>query len=117
MSNVETLRTAPHHDTEYAKFFPGADFDLLPKHMHGAVIRYVENGIDPGSFLYCALANDLKGAFGRADRENLEHMKGWVQFIAWHMPAASQGDPELVLDWIKTGGLVGLRKQDKEAIK
>ena len=46
------------------------NLDLIPDHMHGAVIRYVEDGIEPGGFLEAVLCNDLKGAVMRADAIN-----------------------------------------------
>ncbi len=80
---------------------------LIPSQMHGAVERYLMQGIPPGSFLTAVLENDLVGSFGRADGENLEAMKGWADFIYNYLPTGCHGSPEVVDDWITSGGWNG----------
>lgn len=72
---------------------------LIPEHMHGAVERYLEKGIPGGSFLTAVLANDLMGAFGRADLTNQQCMKGWAEFVYNYLPASSHGSYEIVEQW------------------
>ena len=43
--------------------------------------RYIEFGMEPGSFMLAVLANDLIGAFLRADHDNREAMFQWVKFL------------------------------------
>lgn len=94
--------------TEQAPYYdPTANWSLIPRHMRGAVERYIMHGIPPGSFLTAVLSNDLKEAYGRADDENSAAMRGWVQFIYGYTPSPSQGSPEAVRAWIERGGLVG----------
>lgn len=89
-------------------------FDEIPEHMHGAVRRYVENGIHPGSFLEAIFTNDLSGAFGRADEINARRIKEWVEFTYWHVPAVCRGSVENFENWMKAGGMNGHQKPLKE---
>ena len=82
-----------------------ADWDLIPDHMRGAMRRYVENGLPPGSFLEAVLSNDLRGAVSRADHINKHQLPNYVQFLANAVPASCHGSSYAVNDWIKGGGL------------
>lgn len=81
---------------------------LIPEHMHGAILRYVENGIPPGSFLEAVLCNQFKEAFQRADSTNIENMKGYAEYVYWYLPSACHGSPTVVAQWIAQRGLKGL---------
>lgn len=83
------------------------DFSIIPEHMRGAMKRYLEDGIPPGSFLQAVLCNDLKGAVSRADQINIQYLKEWAQFMMWELPAACQGSEERYRNWINMGGLNG----------
>lgn len=72
---------------------------LIPSHMHGAIERYIVQGIPPGSFLTAVLSNDLKEAVARADHENQESLVNWVKFLYNHVPGAAWGSPEKVTAW------------------
>jgi len=39
----------------------------VPEHLRGGIVRYVQSGIIPGSFLRSVIANDLISAVCRAD--------------------------------------------------
>ena len=81
-------------EEEY-KTIPG-----IPQHMTGALYRYVEHGIGPGSFLTAVLCNDLKQAIQCADIKNIQCLKEWAQVMTWCVPAECQGSAELVKDWL-----------------
>ena len=53
----------------------------LPPYMRESAKRYIEFGMEPGSFMLAVLANDLIGAFLRADHDNREAMFQWVKFL------------------------------------
>lgn len=89
-------------------------FDKIPEYMHDAVRRYVENGIQPGSFLEAIFSNDLKQAFWRADDTNRYVIHAWVDFICWGVPASCQGSVENFQNWVKMGGLNGHSKREQE---
>lgn len=83
---------------------------LIPEHMHDAVRLYVERGISGGSFLNAVLQNKLVDAYQRADEANAAAMRGWAQFLHWHMPGDCWGNKIAVDDWCEMGGLVGERE-------
>ena len=85
----------------------------LPPHMRAGVSRYVAFGEPVGGFLIAVFSNDLKGAFGAADNENLAAMAQWVGFIYWDIPADCQGSRAKVQAWQEQGGLRG-EKHGKE---
>tara|TARA_R110000824_G_scaffold154956_2_gene327179 strand:+ start:876 stop:1142 length:267 start_codon:yes stop_codon:yes gene_type:complete len=53
----------------------------LPPHMREAAKRYIESGIEPGSFMLAVLANDLTGALTQADSDNREAIFQWAKFL------------------------------------
>jgi hypothetical protein len=73
----------------------------IPEHMRSGIKMYLLEGIEPGGFLFSVLSNDLKGAFSRADSVNKLHLKDWVEFMVWHLPADAQGSPENVISWME----------------
>jgi hypothetical protein len=72
----------------------------LPDYMVGAVKRYILHGIPPGSFLSAVICNDLREAFARADDENAENMRQWVQFFYNYAPSGCWGSPEKFSAWM-----------------
>jgi hypothetical protein len=87
-------------DSEKLKQMYQPGLHLIPAHMRGAVIRYLENGIPPGGFLTAVLSNDLMGAFAKADDENATAMRGWAMFVHNHMPTGAHGSPDKVRAWL-----------------
>ena len=92
------------------------NLDLIPDHMHDAVIRYVEDGIEPGGFLEAVLCNDLKGAVMRADAINKARLFNWVEFVVWELPASCQGSVEKYQNWIAMGGLNGIERKERRGL-
>lgn len=95
----------------------GINYSNLPPHMHGAIQRYIDNGIEPGSFLKAVLSNDLVQAFGAADEFNSAAMRDWAMFLYNEAPSGCWGSREKVHNWIKQGGIEGMNKsmeQDNE---
>lgn len=81
--------------------------DLLPRHMHGCISRYMESGIWPGDFLYSMLTGRTADARTLADEENRAFEKGWAEFIANYLPDVCRGSMLKVAAWVKMGGLEG----------
>ncbi len=79
----------------------------LPEHMRGAMQRYIERGIPPGSFLEAVLCNDLMGAHGKADEENRAALHDYAVYLYSFAPSGCHGSPSKVSDWIRGGGLTG----------
>lgn len=75
-------------------------YDGIPQRMMDSLERYLEHGVEPGGFLRAVLENDLVGAFGRADAENMRAMKAWASYIYNEVPSGSWGSPEIVKAWL-----------------
>lgn len=67
----------------------------------GALERYLNNGIMPGSFMTAVLENNLKEAFGRADIENSSNLRNIVGYIYHHIPSPAWGSPEKVKAYVE----------------
>lgn len=80
----------------------------IPDYMAPGLIAYIERGAEPGGFLAAVLANDLKGAFDRADNANLKALGSFVGYLFNEAPALCWGDKTRVDAWIKAGGMAGM---------
>ena len=69
--------------------------------LHGALERYLNHGIMPGSFMTAVLENNLMEAFGRADICNEANMKNIVGYIYNHVPSNAWGSKEKVTEYLK----------------
>ena len=96
------------------------DYTCVPEHMRGGLQRYIEDGIEPGSFLLAVLANDFVNAIGMADGINREYLSDWALFLYNELPGRGSHKPdcwgsrEAVDNWIKIGGLKGLARAEEE---
>jgi len=61
--------------------------------------NYIDEGIQPGSFIQSLLANDLAGAVGRADSENKILLGRLVTFVNCQVPHPAKGSWEKVQKW------------------
>lgn len=77
------------------------DYDV-PVHTQGALTRYYEHGLYPGSFLESVICNDLVGAVARADGFNRACLTDIVCFMIDRMPSNSWGSPEEMAHWIQS---------------
>ena len=73
----------------------------VPENILGALDRYVEHRIPPGSCTLAILSNDLQGAYGRADRYTAAAMHDIVRYIYNCLPSASWGSREKVQAWLR----------------
>jgi len=62
------------------------EYEIIPENTRGSIMRYMEHGIQPGSFLTAVLSNDLYNATGRADRGNLAALPAIVRWFANKCP-------------------------------
>lgn len=77
------------------------NYETFPTaHMRGAVERYFENRIPPGGFMTSVIANDLKGAVGRADLVNKQHLPEIIMWFCTEAPANAWGSYEAYNEWI-----------------
>ena len=75
----------------------------IPTRMHGGLIRYICEGIQPGDFLMAVLQNDLKEAFVRADDQNRELIHEYLSFLHNDAPAVCHGSVAKVTEWLRLG--------------
>lgn len=67
----------------------------------GGLRRYVEKGIEPGSFLMAVLENNLIESIQKADATNLANIKEIVEYCYNEIPSDCWGSKEIVKEWIK----------------
>ena len=72
----------------------------IPDRMMGGLIRYIENGIAPGDFLTAVICNDLNGAVGNADDENVRNLPAYIGYLYNEAPSACWGSLEKMLNWM-----------------
>lgn len=84
--------------------------DMLPSHMREPMQSYIEKGWLPGGFLTSVLANDLRGAFGRADHWNRPRIGDFVEYLMMYAPASCWGSEDVVSRWVARGGLEGKKE-------
>jgi len=75
---------------------------FLPEHMREGMKRYLEHGIEPGSFMMAVLTNNLKEAFARADHLNKHYIGNIVSYCYNEIPGAAWGSPENVEAWMES---------------
>lgn len=80
------------------------DYDKLPEGIRGAVQRYIENQIPPGSFLEAVLCNDLKSACACADHVNRHALFDIVSWFYNYAPSTCWGSPEKFRLWLSPNG-------------
>jgi hypothetical protein len=79
----------------------------IPARMHGGIVRYVEDGIQPGHFLTAVINNDLREACGRADDENVQLLANYVRWFYNYAPSGCWGSSDSATRWARVGGLRG----------
>lgn len=74
--------------------------EYLPFHMISSMKRYIEEKIQPDSFLMCILSNDLMGATSHADDININYLNRYCIWLHNYAPSACHGSPEKVKEWL-----------------
>ena len=73
----------------------------IPEHMMGGIERYVNQGIPPGDFLRAVICNDLSGAVGRADDENIRNLPAYVAYFYNEAPGTCWGSIAKMVAWME----------------
>jgi len=76
-----------------------AAYPGIPPHLHDGLIRFLDRGIEPGSFLTAVLENDLLGAIKHGDAEAIAGLPHIVKFLWNKCPGNAWGSPETVRAW------------------
>ena len=72
----------------------------IPEHTKIALTGYIEQGTPVGGFLHAILTNNLHGAVGSADSENIQALKDIVDWVYMYAPEACAGTDAKYLRWI-----------------
>jgi len=73
------------------KSIPKINYDSAPNNIGRALQRYVEKGVNPGSFLEAVLKNDLIQSCASADMTNLALIYDIVKWIYNNLPTVYYG--------------------------
>lgn len=97
------------------------DFDanyngkVVPQHTREALERYFLYGLEPGGFLTAMLTNNLYGAVGSADHQNIQVIPDIIKWLLTKAPVGSYGSAEAMRSWIKDSN--GYRKLYTEQVE
>lgn len=89
-------------------------YDEIPEHMRKGMKLYIEEGGQPGNFLYHILINDFVHAVGYGDIFNQNALLQYAIFLYNNLPVSAWGSKEKVDDWIALGGWKGLQAETEE---
>lgn len=89
--------------------FGAIDWEMCAPKLRGGLIRWVESGVYPGSFLRAVLANDLHEAVVHADRDSLAGIRSLVLFVYNELPSQAWGSAEKCKKWHES------KKQERES--
>lgn len=65
-----------------------------------ALERFVQQRVPLGDFLTAVLENDLMGAMGRADTDNLQNLPAICAYVYNEMPSPCHGSRAKVEAWL-----------------
>lgn len=77
------------------------DYDKIPDETKEELSRYAWQRFQPGGFITAVLANDLMGAIGRADHDNIQCIPEICSYVYNVMPANCHGNMGIVNDWLQ----------------
>ena len=80
----------------------------IPMRMMPAIQQYIERGVIPGHFLQKVICNDLFGAVGHADDENVRNLSAYAKFFYNQAPQGCWGSKQHMKDWSAHHGLSGI---------
>lgn len=82
------------------KLYKFQDFHI-PEYMMDSIKRYIEDGIQPGSFLTAVIQNNFSQACFRADDENIHNLPAYAAYFYNEVSFESWGSKEKMEKWIK----------------
>jgi hypothetical protein len=102
MANDKTSETSGEGILEILRAQHEAVFGeaACPQWVKDSCKRFVEQGIPTGDFMRAVLANDLMGAFGRADIETAKCMAAIVGYVYTNVPMSIIGSYAAVDLWV-----------------
>jgi hypothetical protein len=82
-----------------------------------AIRRYVDQGIEPGSFLSAVICNDLKEACARADHENVRRLSAIVAYFYNETPSLCWGSNFKMTEWMAKKALERVNAMKSTAVQ
>lgn len=79
----------------------------IPDYMREGINRYIEHGIEPGSFLTAVIQNDFVNAVAQADDNNIRNLPAYANYFYNHAPSQCWGSAEVMNEWI------GLKREER----
>ena len=76
------------------------EFYIRDQMMEG-IENYIKHRQVPGSFLSAIISNDLIGAVGRADDENMKNIPAFVEYFYNNAPPVCWGSEKNMNQWLK----------------
>ena len=76
------------------------EWTISDRMMRG-IHRYVHEGQPVGDFLRAVISNDLRGAVGHADDENVAALPAFCAYFHNHTPAECWGSKERYQAWLR----------------
>ena len=76
------------------------DYSLIRGDVIASLLRYEADGVPTGGFLEAVLANDLSGACGSADGDNVRALAAIVSFVYNELNGRCWGSYEVVRAWL-----------------
>ena len=73
---------------------------MIPDHMMGAIRRYVDDGLPPGSFLEAVITNNLRDAVAYADATNINLLPEYVRHFYNDEPSGCWGSEANMQEWM-----------------
>lgn len=73
----------------------------IPENIYLALKRYWNDALPPGAFVTAVLSNNLMDAVGYADHVSERYLADIVNYVKYHSPRGSYGNPELVRSWLQ----------------
>ena len=72
----------------------------IPDYMWDGINRYIEHGIEPGSFLTAVIQNDFVNAVAQADDNNIRNLPAYANYFYNHAPPQCWGSAEVMSEWM-----------------
>lgn len=96
----DNIEGAQMDNNKIGIFYRFRDF-YIPKRMDGAIRRYIDKGIIPGSFLSAVISNDLRAACEWADEVNLKNLPAYIGYFYNESPSLCWGSAKIMKRWVK----------------
>jgi len=76
-------------------------YSYLPESAREGMWRYINHGIEPGSFLVSIIQNDFTSAIKRADFQNRQCLEQYADFmLSNHFSLEAFGSQKAYYDWV-----------------